>query len=114
MRSVFKKVGIVAVASLALGVALILSSSTADAHRRWGGGGAAFVGGVAIGALAAPRYSGGFGYGYPAYSGGYYGGGYRYPAYSAGYYGGDCFIRRRVVGYDYHGRPIVRVRRVCY
>jgi hypothetical protein len=56
------------------------------------------VGGLALGALAASRP---YGYGYPAY--GYYDGGY-----------GGCYFRRRVVGYNAWGGPIVRPVRVCY
>ncbi len=71
-------------------------------YRRRNAAGALFAGaalgliGTAIAASAAPRYYGGYGYGYPAYGGyygygrpvGYYGGygGYGYPAYG-GYYG---------------------------
>jgi hypothetical protein len=100
MRSLFKKVGIAALAALSLVGATLAASSSAEAryyHRGWGGGwaGPAIVGGLALGALAASR---------PYYYGGY--GGY-------GYYGDGC-IRNRVVGYTPYGRPIVRPVNVCY
>jgi hypothetical protein len=82
-----------------LAVATIVAGSLAapsPAEARHGGWvGPAIVGGIALGALAAasaPGYAYGPGYGY----------------YGAGYYG----CPRRVVGYTYYGRPIVR--RVCY
>lgn len=70
-------------------------------HHRgggWGYGGAAaagLVGGLALGAIAAPAYGGGYGYA---------------PAYGYGY--SDCFIERQRV-YDAWGRPIIRRVRVC-
>ena len=97
MRSLFKKVGITAVAALSLVGATLAASSSAEArygHRGWRGGGwagPAIVGGLALGALAASR----------PYYGGY------------GYYGDGC-IRNRVVGYTPYGRPIVRPVNVCY
>src|SRR4051812_37667432 len=98
MRSLFKKVGIAALAALSLVGATLAASSSAEARyygRGWGGRGfigPAIVGGLALGALAASR---------PYYYGGYGGyGGY-------GYYGDGC-IRNRVVGYTPYGRPIVR------
>jgi hypothetical protein len=104
MRSIFKKLGITAVAGLSLIGATLAASSSAEAryyHRGWHGGGGwgwagpAIVGGLALGALAA--------------SGPYYGG-YGYP----GYYGYGGCIRNRVVGYTPYGRPIVRRVNVCY
>lgn len=103
MHPSFQKVARLAAVTTALLATPIALSDTANAHwrgRGFGWGGPAFVGGLALGALAAPRY----GYGY----------GYGYPAYGAGYYGGDCFMRRRIVGYTPYGRPIFRVRRICY
>jgi hypothetical protein len=52
---------------------------------------------LALGAIAASPYYGG-----------YYGGG---PYYG---YGDGCYFRHRVVGYTAYGRPIVRPVRVCY
>lgn len=117
MRSVLKRMGVVAVAVLSLTSATLATSTTAQArhyHHGYGGGwiGPAIVGGVILGALAAsrpyygyPGYGYGYGYGYPAY-------GYGYPAY--GFYSGGCYLQRRVVGYTAVGRPIVRRMRVCY
>ncbi|HWL31712.1 MAG TPA: hypothetical protein VNQ50_06220 [Xanthobacteraceae bacterium] len=110
MNASWRKVGVAALAALTIGGATIATSSTAEARWRGGGWGyrggwvgPAVVGGLALGALAASRPVYGYGYGYPAY--GYYGG---------GYYGGGCTLRRRVVGYNPWGRPIVRAVRVCY
>ena len=109
MRSLFKKVGIAALAALSLVGATLAASSSAEARyygRGWGGGGwvgPAIVGGLALGALAASRpYGYGYGYGYPAYG-----------AYDGGYDGG-CYLQRRIVGHTAYGRPIVRPVRVCY
>ena len=67
MRSLFKKVGIAALAALSLVGATLAASSSAEARyygRGWGGGwvGPAIVGGLALGALAAsrPYYYGGY------------------------------------------------------
>jgi hypothetical protein len=83
-----KKLALAVLAVSTVAVTTLATTSAADA-RRWhrGGGwvGPAIVGGLALGALSAPRY----GYGY-------------------GYYG----CERQVVGYNAYGRPIVR--RVCY
>ncbi|WP_406853660.1 hypothetical protein ABEG18_13945 [Alsobacter sp. KACC 23698] len=74
----------------------------------WRGGGwgapvaAGLVGGLALGALAAPAY--GYGYGYPGYGYGYA------PAYVGGY--GTCYIERQRV-YDAWGRMFIRRVRVC-
>src|ERR1044072_8983396 len=98
MRTIFRKVGITAVAALSLVGATLAASSPAEARyygRGWHGGGwvgPAIVGGLALGALAASR---------PYYYGGY------------GYYGDGC-IRNRVVGYTPYGRPIIRPVNVCY
>jgi hypothetical protein len=98
MRTWIKKIGIAGLAALSVAGATLAASSDAEAHwrgRHWGGGGwvgPAIVGGLALGALAASRPY----YGYAAY----------------GYY--DGCIRNRVVGYTYHGRPIVRRVNVCY
>ena len=104
MHSVFRKLGMAALAGMSIIGATLVSADPAEARWRghygggWGWGGPALIGGLALGAaLAAPRY--GYGYGYPAYS---------------GYYGGDCFVRRQVVGYTAYGNPIVRARQVCY
>jgi hypothetical protein len=102
MRSFIRRLGIAGIAALSLAGATLATSSTAEAryyHRGWGGGwgGPAFVGGLALGAIAARPYYG-YGYGYPAY----------------GYYDDGCGLRRRVVGYTPYGRPIVRLVRACY
>src|SRR5947207_15312797 len=95
MRSLFKKVGIAALAALSLVGATLAASSTAEARyygRGWGGRGfigPAIVGGLALGALAASR---------PYYYGGY--GGY-------GYYGDGC-MRKRVGRHTPYRRPNVR------
>lgn len=116
MSSVMKKMGLAALAALSIAGATLVTSSDAEARWRGGGGyhhggyggyhrggggfGPGFVGGLAIGALASRPYGYGYGGGYGAYGGGY------------GYNNG-C-IRRRVVGYNYYGRPIVRAVNVCY
>ena len=94
MNATLKKTGVAALAALSIAGATIATSSTAEA--RWHGGwhrggwiGPAVVGGLALGAYAASR-----------------------PYY--GYYDGGCYFRRRVVGYNSWGRPIVRPVRVCY
>jgi hypothetical protein len=115
MRSYIKKLGLAAVAVLAIAATPVATSSTADArpgfhrgfhhhgfhgfrhhgfrghwgHRRLGFG---FAPAIALGAFAAAPYW------------------YSRPV---GLYA-DCFPRRRIVGYTYWGRPIVRVRTVCY
>src|SRR4051812_45729701 len=95
MRSVFKKFGIAALCTVSVIGATLASTNSAEArwgghhHGGWGWGGPALIGGLVLGTALAAR-----------------------PAY--GYYGGDCFLRRRVVGYTYSGRPIVRHVRVCY
>ena len=103
MRSIFRKVGITAVAAVSLVGATLAASSPAEARyygRGWHGGGwvgPAIVRGLALGALAASRP--------------YYYGGYGYGAYGA--YGDGC-IRNRIVGYTAYGRPIWRPVNVCY
>jgi hypothetical protein len=114
-----KKAGIATLAALSLATATIATSTSAEArfgrgfhgggfhggfHRGFRGGfaGPAIVGGLALGALAASSYGYGYGYGYPAYG-----------AYDDGY-GDGCYLRRRVVGYNSWGRPIVRLVRDCY
>jgi hypothetical protein len=103
MRSYLRRIGIAALAALSIAGAVIASTGPASAHfRGWHGGwhggwhhgwhggwgprafAPAFVGGLALGALAAPAYY------------------------------GDCFPRRRVVGFTPWGDPIVRWRPVCY
>jgi len=101
MRSTLKKFGISALAALSLAGATLAFSSSAEARyyggHRWGGGwgwgGPAFVGGLALGALATRPY---YGYGGP------------YNAYAYG----DCYLQRRV-RYTPYG-PVVRHVRVCY
>jgi hypothetical protein len=105
MRSYLKKLGLTAVAALSLAFASVGTSDSAHArpmhfggfhgghfgHRGFGFG-PAFGGALAFGALATAPYW------------------YHRPV--ALY--DDCFVRRRIVGYTYWGRPIVRPRRVCY
>jgi hypothetical protein len=108
MQKSLKKLGIASVAGLSLIGATLATSGAADArpfHHGWRGGGwggPAFVGGLALGALAASGPYYGYGYGYDP---GYY-------AYDDGYYGGDCVLRQRVVHGPYG--PVVRHVRVCY
>lgn len=98
MRHALRTSALAGLAAATIAAGSLAASSPAEA-RHGGWVGPAIVGSIALGALAAataPRY----GYGY-AYGPGYYG-------YGPAYY--DC--PRRVVGYAYYGRPIVR--RVCY
>jgi hypothetical protein len=107
MRSYLKRLG---AAALAVGLASLAISSTADARiggfhhyggfhgfhgGHWRGVGfgfaPAFAGALAFGALSAPYY-----YGAPV-----------------AYYD-DCFPRPRIVGYTAWGRPIVRIVRACW
>src|SRR5947209_20073137 len=104
MRSYLKKIGIAAAAALAIAVTPVATSSSADArpfgfhhggfHHGWGhrGFGPAFAGALAFGALASAPYW------------------YSRPV---GLYE-DCVLRRRIVGYTYWGRPIIRLVRACY
>ena len=102
---------LIALAAVAtIGVASVAAPQQAEA--RWGGGGA-FIGGLAAGAiiggaLASPYYYGGYGYGYGyrPYYGGYYGG-YASPYY-AGYGYGGCYRQRVWTPYGW------RIRRACY
>ena len=103
-----KKLAIAAIAALSLGAATLATSAPADArpgfrgfhhhgfhHRGFHPGfgfAPAFAGALAFGAVASAPYW----YGAPV-----------------GLYG-DCFPRRRIVGYTYSGRPIVRIVRTCY
>jgi hypothetical protein len=100
MRNALRTSGVAVLAAATIVVGSLAASSPAEARRGWVG--PAIVGGIALGALAAasaPRYGYAYGPGYGYHGAGYYGG---------GYYG----CPRRVVGYTYYGRPIVR--RVCY
>jgi hypothetical protein len=94
MRTPWKRMGVAAVAALAiLGFA---SSANAQHHHGGGGGfGPGFVGGLAAGAVIG---------GTPYYGGGYYGGPYAY--------GGDCYIRRQVI-INRWGHRVIRRVRVC-
>jgi hypothetical protein len=102
MRTLAKKVGVAAVATLAIAAGTLATTTSAEAryyghhwHGGWGWGGPAFVSGLALGALATrPYYGYGYGPGYAAY----------------GY--GDCYLQRRV-RYTPYG-PVVRHVRVCY
>jgi hypothetical protein len=104
-----KKLGVAAVATLAILGASLTASAPASA-RGFGGGfhgggyhGGGFGGrGFGIGAgIATGLAFGAYGYGY----------GYGYPAYAYNGYGGDCFIQNRVV-YRYGHRVFVPVQ-VC-
>jgi hypothetical protein len=116
MSSIAKKLGITAVAALSLAGATLATSSTEPARpwggHHWHGGGfhaggwhrgglrwaaPAFIGGVALGALAARPY---YAYDYPTYV-----------VYEDDDYGG-CYLKRRV-RYTPYG-PVVRRVRVCY
>lgn len=94
-----RKIGIAAVTALALIGAAVGTAGTASArggHWHGGGGfGPGFVGGLALGAVAASPYY----YGYGPYA-------YDYA------YGGDCYFQRRVFINSW-GRRIVRHVRVC-
>jgi hypothetical protein len=112
MRNALRTSGVAVLAAATIVVGSLAASSPAEARRGWVG--PAIVGGIALGALAAasaPRYGYAYGPGYgygPSYG---YGPGYGYQR--VGYYGGGYYgCPRRVVGYTYYGRPIVR--RVCY
>jgi hypothetical protein len=98
--SIWKKVGVAAVAALSLAGATLATATSAEAryfgHHGWRGGfgwgGPAFIGGLALGSLAAAPY---YAAAYPVYGG----------------YGG-CVLERRV-RYSPWG-PVVRRVRVCY
>jgi hypothetical protein len=112
MRPYLKTLGITAVAALSLAITSIASSDSANArpfggmhhggfHHGFHGGhfghrgfgvGPRFGGALALGAVATAPYW------------------YHRPV--ALY--DDCVVRRRIVGYTYWGRPIVRVKRICY
>ena len=94
MRPAMKKFAIAAVTAAGIAAAV---ATPADARWRGGGWGfgPAFVGGLALGAIAAG----------PAY--GYYG----YPGYYA-YGAGGCYVRRQWIDTPYG--PRVRRVRVCY
>src|SRR5258707_1226240 len=100
MQPSLKNIGVAALAALSIVTATVATSSSANAqrfhggwhgghHRGWGFG-PAVVGGLALGALAAPY------------------------AWAPGYYYDECAPQRRVVGYTPWGRSIVRFVRVCY
>ena len=113
MQTPWKRIGVAAVAALAI----VAFSGSADARYRhgggyygghgggyYGGGGGFFLGGLAAGAvLGGGYYAGPYGY----YNGGpygYYGGPYAY--------GGGCYIQREVV-INRSGHRVIRRVRVC-
>jgi hypothetical protein len=75
-----------AVAAALVG-AIAMSTTPSEARcRTWGAAAAGFVGGLAVGAIAANSYNNSYYYG-PGYSYGYYGGpGYAYYGGGPGYY----------------------------
>ena len=101
MAKTLKKVGVAVLAALSIAGATLATTTSAEAryfghgwHRGggWGWGGPAFVGGLALGALATRPY---YASAYPVYG-----------AY------GDCVVERRVRHTPYG--PVVRRVRVCY
>jgi hypothetical protein len=107
MHTPWKKIGVAAVAALAI----VSFAGSASAQYRHGGGGfgPGFVGGFAAGAVLG---------GGPYYGGGYYGGPYAYSggpyAYSGGpyAYGGGCYIQRQVI-INRWGHRVIRRVQVC-
>jgi len=103
MQTPWKRIGVAAVAALAI----VAFSGSADARHRHGGGyggGGFFLGGLAAGALLGGGYYGGpYGY-YDGGPYGYYGGPYAY--------GGGCYIERQVV-INRSGHRVIRRVRVC-
>jgi hypothetical protein len=93
MRTPWRRMGLAAVAALAIGG--FASSANAQHHHGGGGFGPGFVGGLAAGAVIGSS---------PYYGGGYYGGPYAY--------GGYCYIQRRAV-IDRWGHRFIRRVRVC-
>ena len=92
MRAPWKRIGVAAIASLA--IVCFAGSASAQHHHGGGGGfGPGFVGGFAAGAMIG---------GAPYYGGDYYGGPYAY--------GGECYIRRQVVINRWGYRVVRRVR----
>lgn len=101
MQNPWKRVGVAAVAALA--IVGFAGSANAQHHHHGGGGGfgPGFVGGLAAGAVigSAPYY------------GGYYGGPYAY-ADGPYAYGGGCYIERHAV-INRFGHRVIRRVRVC-
>ena len=101
MQTPWKRIGVAAVAALAI----VAFSGSADARYRHGGGyyggGGGFGPGIFLGGLAAGAVLGGGYYGGPY---GYYGGPYAY--------GGGCYIERQVV-INRSGHRVIRRVRVC-
>ena len=122
MRSYLKKLGLAAVAVVAMAATPVATSSTADARPGFRGSHHGFHGGVRHHGFHGFRHHGfrghwghrRLGYGFaPAFALGAFASAPYWYGRPVGLYG-DCFPRRRIVGYTYSGRPIVRVRTVCY
>ena len=116
MQTSWKRIGVAAVAALA--IVAFSGSANAQRHHRYGGGyygggyyggGGGFGPGLFLGGLAAGALLGGGYYGGPY---GYYGGG-PYGYYGGPYaYGGGCYIEREVV-INRFGHRVIRRVRVC-
>jgi hypothetical protein len=100
MQTPWKRIGVAAVAALAI-VGFASSANAQHNHSGGGGFGPGFVGGLAAGAVI----------GSGPYYGGYYGGPY---AYGGGpyAYGSGCYIERQVV-INRWGHRVIRRVRVC-
>ena len=102
MQTPWKRIGVAAVAALAI----VAFSGSADARYRHGGGyyggGGGFGPGIFLGGLAAGAVLGG----------GYYGGPYGYYDGGPYAYGGGCYIERQVV-INRSGHRVIRRVRVC-
>ena len=95
--STLRKIGLAAIAALAVGAGS--SAAQAQHHHHGGGGfGPGSVGGYALGAAVGGPY--------------YYGGPYAYDYGPYPYYAGDCYVVRRVF-INRWGHRIVRHVRVC-
>ena len=105
MQTPWKRIGVAAVASLAI---VGFARSASAQHHHGGGGG--FGPGLVLGGLAAGAVLGGGYYGGPY---GYYDGG-PYGYYDGGpyAYGGGCYIERQVV-INRFGHRVIRRVRVC-
>ena len=102
MQTPWKRIGVAAVAALA--IVAFSGSANAQRHHHGGGyygGGGGFGPGIFLGGLAAGALLGGGYYGGPY---GYYGGPYAY--------GGGCYIQREVV-INRSGHRVIRRVRVC-
>ena len=111
MQTPWKRIGVAAVAALA--IVAFSGSANAQRHHHGGGyygGGGGFGPGIFLGGLAAGAVLGGGYYGGPY---GYYDGG-PYGYYGGGpyAYGGGCYIERQVV-INRSGHRVIRRVRVC-